>query len=1130
MNCGARLTHMCPECDTRLPVEARFCFACGARVGAAPPALVQQPLTPGGVAERLQRLVPKAFAERLRASGAELAGERRVVTILFCDVTGSTAMAEQLDPEDVMEIMDGAFDVMIEPIVRYEGTVARLMGDAVLAFFGAPIAHEDDPERACRAALEITTEAQRYAEELERQRGVGGFDVRVGINTGLVVVGEVGSDLRVEYTAMGDAINLAARMEGAAEPGTILITEDTDKLVALLFETEALGPIDVKGKAEPISTYRVLGAKEVPGKVRGIAGLDSPLVGRKTEFGAIQEAMDRLESGIGGIVTIIGEAGIGKSRLVAELRKRSQHNRTASPEWLEGRCLSYGTSIAYLLWLDVLRDLLGVTPEASPTQVRDALHHTVEAICSESSDQVTPYLGRLMSLPLTLEEEALLKNLTPEVLRANTLQALETILARSADERPLIVVCEDLHWADPSSLEVLEHVLCITDRAPLLIVCLFRPKKEHGSWRLRQAVARDYPHRHTDLWLPPLSDDQSETLMSNLLRADALPRQLADRILGHAEGNPFYVEEIIRSLIDGGAIVEEESSGRWEATQHVADIPIPETLYGVLMARIDRLREDTKRVLQMASVIGRVFLYRVLTEIAEEERSLDDRLLTLQREEMVRERARLPELEYIFKHELTREAAYNGLLKRERRAFHRQVAEALERLFPERIEKQLELLAHHWERARDPEKATHYLQRAGERSVRLSADQEAVEHFSKALAMLQCLPDTAERAERELNLRVNLIPPLIAVSAYGSPQVGQIIDRALELGKQVGDPPELFIPILALGAFHGAQANYHKAEAYWEELMALAERVGDPLLIALSHWLGWVSLLRGEFDRALNHLGQVTDFYDPQKHGSLLLFYGVDPGAICLSWIAWTLCQLGYPDQALERARQALSLAQELQHPHTSAFTQTIAGMEVHHCRREIEALEGWAEATISLSAEYGIPYFHSRGISHQGWVLVEKGKVQKGLAQMRHGLQAMKATGNRMYVPMELARIGEAHGRLGERQEGLAALSEALELAHETGERYFEAEIHRLRSEMVLAAGDEAGAEASFQRAIEVARQQDAKWWELRAAVSLCRLWQEQGKREEARRTLARIYGWFTEGFDAPDLMEAKELLSELS
>jgi ABC-type oligopeptide transport system substrate-binding subunit len=578
-------------------------------------------------------------------------------------------------------------------------------------------------------------------------------------------------------------------MESAAQPGTVLIGEDTHKLIAPLFETEALGPIQVKGKAQPLPVYRVLAAKEAPGKPRGIAGLESPLVGRQSEFAALQEALQRLQAGVGGIVTLLGEAGIGKSRLVAEIRRVGAIHELPL-QWVEGRCLSYGHSVAYLLWLDVLRALLGVTLEDAPHAVRERLRERVQATCHDSFDDVYPYLARLMSLPLEDDLAGRLDDMAARDLKAHTFQAVQTLIECAANQPLLVLVCEDLHWADPTSIELLEQVLPLTKEVPLLLLCVFRPVKDHACWRFRERAAQTYTQRHTDLVLEPLSAAESQTLVANLLRIEDLPDALRERILRRAEGNPFYVEEVVRSLIDRGAIVQDQDTGRWTATREVAEIPIPDTLQGVLMARIDRLQEDTKRVLQMASVIGRIFLYRVLAEIAAEERRLDEHLLTLRYQEMIRERARIPELEYIFKHDLTREAAYNGLLKKQRRVFHRQVAEALERLFPERVEEQLGLLAHHWERARDAQKATQYLLRAGDQERGAYAHQEAIGYYERALSFLKDQGDY-ERAARTL-MKLGLVHDTAfdfkrARQAY---QEGFALwQRAAEAAPAVAPPP-----------------------------------------------------------------------------------------------------------------------------------------------------------------------------------------------------------------------------------------------------------------------------------------------------------------------------------------------------
>jgi class 3 adenylate cyclase/tetratricopeptide (TPR) repeat protein len=1139
--CGFLLAPMCPRCGRELQPEAQFCDRCGAR---------WRTLTPetavgrdSAAAEVLQRLAPTTYVDRLLAAGGKMAGERKMVTILMADVTGSSALSRDLDPEEWLEIMDGAFEVLIEPVARYEGTVARLEGDAILAFFGAPMAHEDDPARACRAGLEILQGARAYAGRLEREQGVSGFDVRVGIHTGLAVVGEVGTDLRMEYTAMGETPNLTARLEAAAKPGTVLISEATHRLVAPLFETEPLEPIQAKGWQQPVPVWRVLAVREVPSKVRGIEGLESPLVGREAEIDTLLRALERLRVGAcpehsvgdGGIVTIVGEAGMGKSRLVAEVRqqgssKPAEPSQPVDPRWVEGRCLSYGTSIAYLPWLEALRSLMGVGADEAPTAVVGVLKEFVRSVCDERFDDVYPYLAQMLSLPLENGYEQLLVRLDGQELRARTFLAVERAFACSATQRPLVLVLEDLHWADDTSLALLEHLLAAIERVPLLILAVFRPHKEHGSWRFRQAVAEQYAGRHTDLVLDPLTAADGQTLVDNLLRTSDLPQELIGRILARAEGNPFYVEEILRTLLDDGTIVPDRETEGWRVTRNVAEIALPDTLQAVLVARLDRLQVNTKRVLQMASVIGRIFLYRLLQALVGEELGLDAHLLRLQQEEMIRVRARMPELEYIFKHDLTREAAYNGLLRKQRREYHKQVAKALERLFPDRVEEQLGLLAYHWELAGDAEKAVGYLLRAAQRDVRQFANQEAIVHFRRGVALLESMPPAPERVQMEFALQMGLGAPLIATKGYGAPEVGRAWKRARELSQQMGDHPQLWPAQSAIYQYHLVRAEHQTALEIAQHLADAGDRMGEELLFPVPRGeLGISCFYLGHLVPARTHLEAMVACYDREKDRSLAFVYGQDVGVLRLSYLAWVLWLLGHVGQSLERSHEAVDLAQALDHPFTQALALSMASWLRASCRDVPEAAK-WAKASAEVSRPRRFVFYEAGAVGLQGWALVSQGAAKAGETEIRRGLAAWQAAGCEFHRPHFLTWLAEAAAEMGRSEEALDLLAEALDLVEKTDERYYEAEIRRLRAEFLLELSHAAEAEAGFQQAIEVARQQSARSLELRATVSLARLWQSQGRRKDAENLLAAIYDWFYEGFDTPDLKDAKALLEELA
>lgn len=649
-NCGNRLLRICPGCSTTNDLDARFCKNCGTKLqDAATQALTGASALagPGGVPQqsahlaaqnthdRLQQYIPKELLAKLEATRSRraLTGERRIATILFCDVVGSTALAEGLDPEEWAEIMNEAFGFLIAPVYHYEGTVARLMGDAILAFFGAPIAHEDDPQRAILAGLDIVEGCRTFAEKVKKERGLD-FEVRVGINTGFVAVGEVGSDLRVEYTAMGDAVNLAARMQTAAPPGSVLVSESTYHLVAPLFNWTDQGAVQVKGKSQPVHTYEVVGRKASPGRLRGLSGIESRMVGREQELSTLLHLCDAVCAGMGRAAVIIGEPGLGKSRLIEEWKSRvltrDQDPASVVPKWAEGRCLSYGEGLAYHLLIDLLHSLLDVPASADEEETRSALRQLLADLFAApptvpsnlqpatrySADDLYPFIAHLLSLRLDGDAHERVRVLDAQALQTRYIEALQALMRTLAVRRPLILVLDDVHWADPSSVEMLNKLLPLAREVPILFCFVARPEYSAVGLKLLSVAREVMGQGLTEITISPLSDAEGNQLVSNLLNVQSLPEETRAAILSKAEGNPFFVEEVIRMLIERGAIVMRD--GRWVAVQGLEKVDIPDTLHGLLLARMDRLSDEVKYALRIASVIGRQFPVKVLEHVLRE--------------------------------------------------------------------------------------------------------------------------------------------------------------------------------------------------------------------------------------------------------------------------------------------------------------------------------------------------------------------------------------------------------------------------------------------------------------------------------------------------------------------------------
>ncbi|HNT73647.1 MAG TPA: AAA family ATPase [Anaerolineae bacterium] len=954
-----------------------------------------------------------------RARPPALQGKHKQVTVIIADVKGSTALLEQLGTEEWVKLMNRVFQILETEIYRYGGEVDQFRGDGLLAFFGATVVHEDDPERAVLAGLAMQSAIQRFAAALRRQRGLD-LQLRIGVNTGAVIVAKVGDRRQhSEDTAMGEAIALAARLEAAAEPGAVLVGESTYRLTQAQFTWKPLGSLQVKGLQSPVNVYRPLSAQAAGSKLRGIAGLRAPMIGRETEAAQLRDALARLQQGAGRIVTIIGDAGLGKSRLIAEVYDDAVRPQPAAtrPRWVEGRCRSYGASIAYLLWLDVLRGLLGVTPEDSPQHILGRLRAHVGQLATadirypERLERLTLYLGHLLSLPLEDVTPLTMEELEGERFKRGAFRAIEAFIEGITHRQPLVIVCEDLHWADPTSLELLERLFHLTERAPLLILCLLRPETAHGGTLVSKTAAQRHVHPHTDLWLTPLSPVESARLVDALLPGDDIPATLKKRILNHAEGNPFYVEEIIRSLLDSGAITRDPANQRWRITREAVHITIPPTLYGVLMARIDRLPEEARRVLQMAAVIGRIFRQRILASIARRSVPLERVLRLLQAEDLIHAQPGAPEAEYIFKHHLIMEAAYNSLLKHEQQHFHQQVAQSLEQAAPEPQDEQIGLLAHHWAGAQQPEKAVTYLLRAAAQAAAHFANAEAADYYSRALALLP------------------------------------------------GADRQRYAALLAREKLYDLLGARGPQSADLAELASLANQLDDPALQAE------VALRQAQYAEATGDYGAVIVF---GKKALNLARVARDAHSEAAGYLMWgrALYYLDDHRAAREQLHHALDLAADI--PQVEADTLRSLGMAAF----DLDEAREYQQRALHIHRKIGDRRGERAALYNLGEIAFDQGQYARAVALYEQALSISREIGDRYGETLALDALGFIHREQGNYAEARACYAQVLRIARKTGDRAAEGRALLTLSTATRDAGAPVEAAESARQALGIARE----------------------------------------------------------
>jgi predicted ATPase len=953
--------------------------------------------------------------------------------------------------------------------------------------------------------------------------------IRVGLNTGEVVVRSIRTDdLHTDYIPIGHSTSLAARMEGLATPGSIVVSEHTHKLAEGYFEFQSLGAAQVKGVSKPIQIYEVLGVGPLRTRLqvstrRGLVRF----VGRQRELEHLRKSLELAKAGHGQIVAMVGEPGVGKSRLCYEFKAVTQQDCLV----LETFSVSHGKAYPYLPLIELLKSYFHIMPQDEEQLRQEKMTGNVLAL-DRSLEDALPYLFALLGVS---EPTSSLRQMDPQVRRRRTFEAITRLLVRESLNCPLLILVEDLQWLD-SETEAWLHVL--SERvatAHILLLVNYRPEYRH-SWG-----SKTY---YTQLRLDPLEPEDAQELLTVLLGDDPGLQPLKRLVLTKTEGNPFFIEEIVQALLEHGVLVRDAPvgaalRGRPQVGNHRAvplptEIQLPPTVQGVLAARIDRLGREEKALLQTMAVIGKEFSLSLLTRVVgQPEDELQQRIASLQGAEFIYEQPAFPDPEYTFKHALTQEVAYNSLLIERRRELHERSAQAIEALFRDRLEEYYRELAHHYRHSGNTEKAVIYLQRAGQQGVQRSAYVEAISLLTKGLELLKTLPDTPARAQQELTLLMALGVPLTATKGPAALEVGAVYTRARELCQQVCEPLELFPVLWGLRLFYTNRGEYQTARELGEQLLSLAQHVHDPALLLQAHRaLAAALLYLGEFAAARAHFEQAMALYDPQRHYSLAFDYGgQNPEVSCRSLTAWALWMLGYPDRALKRSQEALTLAQELAHPHSLGFALYFAAV-LPWLRREGQRTQERAEALMALCREHGFAELLALGMILRGWALAAQGQAADGVAQIHQGLAAYQATGAELLRPYFLALLGETYGSIKQTEEGLTTLAEALAAMSHSEQRYYGAELYRLKGELLLARSPapRAEAEACFRQALDIARRQSAKSLELRAAMSLSRLWQQQGKRDEARQLLAEIYGWFTEGFDTADLQEAKALLDALA
>jgi class 3 adenylate cyclase len=1036
-------------------------------------------------------------------------GERRQLTVMFCDLVGSTALSERLDPEELGKVLHTYRTACGEVIARYDGFVARYVGDGILTYFGWPTAHEEDAERAVRAALEIV-------HTVKRASSTEALSVRIGIATGPVVVGETAGTGDQSKLAVGSTPNVAARLQGLASGDQVVIAGSTRRLVGNAFELINLGERDLKGIAEPVHAWRVERALVSESRFDASHSVDAmtPLVGREEELDLLLRRWSQARDGEGQVVLLSGEPGIGKSRVLNALRQRLE---AQGAQALRFQCSPYYVNSAFWPVIDNFERALKLTRDETADAKLDKLEALIVTQYGRPQADVR-FVAAILSIPYEQRYGAL--PMTPQKFKDETLRTLVDLTEAAARRQPSVMLFEDAHWADPTTLEVLDLLIDRVKTVPLLVLLTHRPEFQ-SRWSGQGHVGA--------LNLSKLTRAQSAAMVATLA-GKALPEPLREQILARTDGVPLFVEELTKAILESGDL--KEAGDHYEYAGSARAVTIPATLRDSLMARLDRFM-PVKEIAQIGAAIGREFSYELIAAVAPMPRAqLDDALARLCESGLAFRRGTPPDAIYTFKHALVQDAAYDSLLKSRRQELHAKIARVIEARFPNSKTTEPEVLAHHLTAAGLTEAAIPLWQTAGDLALKRMALTEAIAHLDRGLELVSTLPRSSQRDASELGLRCPLGTAWLALKGWAAPEVWTSLHPALALAQSLKRIDALAHILWGLASNVCTQGRVAESLPWVEEMLDIAGATGDADLLIGGHMSACVSYCwAGKFTRAVEHADKVLDLYDNEKHRHLADILNRDPKTVAGSFGSISTWMLGYPDRALRLSDDKDAHARRRGHPFDLGFALTRGAHEFDR-RCELGDLLKRAEEIEQLGRENSLPFLWAmQAPMCRGQALIQKGNPAEGIAPLKAAIAFCEASGGKVYMPISKAFVAEAMALTGDLDNALQLIDEIIVQIECPGweERLYYAEILRLKGWMLSLKGDLEGAEQNFLASLVWARRQQAKMWELRTSTSLARLWQSQGKRVEAYELLTPVYDWFTEGFDTKDLLEAKALLAEL-